>query len=301
MRVIRTPDECFENLPDFPFPPNYVEVTTDELRMHYVDEGWSEDEVILCLHGEPSWSFLYRNIIPPLAENCRVIAPDFIGFGRSDKYTELKDYTFAMHYAALEDFMIALDLNNTTLVCQDWGGMLGLTLATRHPARFKRLVIMNTGLATGDIDMGEGFKQWRNFTERIGRKMQIGRVFEMSMANTNNLTPEAKAAYEAPFPDERYKAGVATFPLLVPVNRDDPGAAELRETRDRLAEWGKPALVMFSDQDPITRGGERFFRKLIPTAGDQPEITIAGAGHFLQEEKGKEIAAHILAFIDRTS
>lgn len=300
MPVIRTPEDRFENLPDFPFPPNYVEVGDDDLRMHYLDEGWSDADVILCLHGEPTWSFLYRHIIPLLSEEYRVVAPDLIGFGRSDKYTEDAEYTYHMHYAALKGFVEATDLHNITLVCQDWGGILGLALAADLSERFKRLVIMNTGLATGDIPFGPGFMQWRAFAERNGRDLIASGVVRNGSGDKERLTPEIMAAYDAPFPDASYRGGVGTFPLLVPIAEDSPGAAEQRETREKLKSWDKPALVMFSDGDPVTAGGDRFFRKLIPTAKDQPEITIEGGGHFLQEDKGPEIAAQIKAFIERT-
>lgn len=296
MAVLRTPDDRFENLPDYDFAPHYVEV--DGLRMHYLDEG-AGDEVILCLHGQPSWSFLYRHMIPPLAEKHRVVTPDLIGFGKSDKPSELDDYTFTAHYNWLKGFVEALDLQNITLVCQDWGGILGLPLATDLDERFARLVIMNTGLATGDINMGEAFKQWQDMVRKVGRGLQIERVFEMSIMDEAHKTPEIIAGYTAPFPSNEYKAGAATFPLIMPTTPDADGAELSRTARDKLSQYSKPALVMFSDMDPITRGGERFLRKIIPTAKDQPEITIRGAGHFLQEEKGDEIAGHILDFIAR--
>lgn len=296
MPVLRTPDEQFENLPDYDFAPHYVEV--DGLRMHYLDEG-AGDEVILCLHGQPSWSFLYRHMIPVLASSHRVVVPDMIGFGKSDKPSELDDYTFMTHYNWLKGFVEALDLTNITLVCQDWGGILGLPLAMDLDDRFARLVIMNTGLATGDINMGEAFKQWQDMVRKVGRNLQIDKVFEMSIMDEAHKSPEIIAGYNAPFPSADYKAGAAKFPLLVPTQPDHEGAELSRTARDKLYQWQKPALVMFSDSDPITGGADRFFRKIIPTAKDQPEITIQGAGHFLQEEKGPEIARHILEFIAR--
>jgi haloalkane dehalogenase len=295
MPVIHTPDERFANLPDFPFSPHYVEV--NGLRIHYVDEG--QGETILCLHGEPTWSFLYHNMIPMLSPAHRVVAMDFVGFGRSDKFTERDDYTFHMHRDTLAGFVEALALEQITLVVQDWGGLIGLTLASQMPERFARLVIMNTGLPTGDRPTGEAFLRWRQFVERVP-DLPIGRVIRMGMAHGDQIAPEVIAAYEAPFPDASYKAGATAWPLLVPIHPDDPGAAEMRQAQKVLSRWNKPALVMFSDSDPITRGGDRLFRALIPTAKDQPEIVIRDAGHFLQEEKGKEIARHILDFIART-
>ena len=296
MPIIRTPDERFENLPEWPFAPRYVEI--NGLRIHYVDEG--AGETVLCLHGEPTWSYLYRKMIPILAQNYRVVAMDFVGFGRSDKYTEIDDYSYQMHHDTLVGFMEALNLNGVTLVCQDWGGIIGLPVATEMPERFARLVIMNTGLPGGDLELGKGFMQWREFAEKAGRDLPVGKLMVRSAVSAD-VPPEVEAAYDAPFPDHSYKAGVAAFPLLVPLKRDDPGAAEIRRVRGALKHWRKPALVMFSDSDPTTSGADKFFRKLIPSANDHPEIVIRDAGHFLQEEKGEEIAEHIVKFMGRTT
>jgi haloalkane dehalogenase len=293
MTILRTPDERFENLPDFPFAPHYVDI--NGMRIHYVDEG--EGEVILCLHGEPSWSFLYRKMIPPLAARHRVVAMDFVGFGRSDKYADMGDYSFQMHRDTLVGFIEKLDLQGITAVVQDWGGLIGLTVATQLPERFARLVIMNTGLPTGDEPMPRAFQVWRKFSQRKGMRMEIGRIFRNSLAPGNTLSDEVVAGYEAPFPDDSYKAGAAVWPSLVPIEPTDPGAAEMRAARRKLLRWDKPALVMFSDSDPITGAAAPWFRRLIPTAKDQPEITIEKAGHFLQEEKGEEIAGYILRFM----
>jgi len=295
MPVVRTPDERFAKLPDFPFTPHYIEV--NGLRIHYVDEG--KGETILCLHGEPSWSFLYRKMITPMSEKHRVIAMDFVGFGRSDKFVEREAYTFNMHLDTLMGFIKAMDLEQITVVVQDWGGLIGLAAVAHMPEYFARLIIMNTFLPTGKSKPSEAFLAWRSYVENHP-DLQIGRSILGGMAYPEIITKEVVAAYEAPFPNIKYKAGAAMWPLLVPISPDDPASAEMQHAREVLSKWDKPALIMFSDKDPITGGGDKFFRSLIPTAKDQPEIVIKDAGHFLQEEKGEEISQHIRDFIKRT-
>ncbi|HXJ79694.1 MAG TPA: haloalkane dehalogenase [Candidatus Methylomirabilis sp.] len=290
MPIIRTPEERFLDLPGYPFAPHYV--TIDGARMHYVDEG--SGDPILCLHGEPSWSFLYRRMISPLAAHWRVVAPDFFGFGKSDKFTDRAEYSFQMHRDSLVSFMDRLGLERITLVCQDWGGLIGLRVAGEMPARFARLVIMNTALGTGEPP-GPGFMAWREYMARTP-DLDVALLFRRTLVQEHARAPEILAAYAAPFPDRRYKEGVHTFPMLVPISPDDPGALESRRARDVLAGWTKPCLLMFSDKDPVlgpTVG--RAFEKLIPSA--EPLVVIQDAGHFLQEDKGEELAARILAFL----
>ncbi len=297
MIVLRSPEERFDNLPGYDFAPNYQQI--GDTRMHYIDEGAGED-VLLCLHGEPTWSYLYRKLIPPLAAEHRVVAPDMIGFGKSDKYAATEDYSFHMHYAKLLAFIEALDLRRITLVCQDWGGPLGLTVAANYPQRFARLVVLNTFLPTGEERPSPAFLMWLRFSQKVGMRMQVGRLIAQTIT-AYALPDEIIAAYDAPYPDDSYKAGAAIFPALVPIELGMPGAGEIKAARDKLATWDKPALVMFSDGDPILGGAAGFFRRLLPTAAHQPEKWIRGAGHFLQEEKGEEIAEEILAFMRRTA
>ncbi len=298
MDVLRTPDERFAELPGYSFDPHYVEIPDGDggrLRMHHVEAGPTDGEVILCLHGEPSWSYLYRKMLPLFAAaGCRAVAPDLVGFGRSDKPTERSVYTYQQHLDWLQAWLDAVDLRDITLVCQDWGGLLGLRLATADPERFSRLVVANTFLPTGDRPPSEAFEQWKEYSQKT-KRFPIGELFQRSCSD--DLPPEVVAAYDAPFPDETYKAGVRQFPMLVPVTPDDPAAQANREAWQVLRQWEKPVLTAFSDGDPIMRGGDKIFQKLVPGTVGQPHTTIEGAGHFLQEDRGEELAAAVIGFM----
>ena len=293
MTALRTPDSRFVGLPDYDFAPHYAEVG-DGLRMHYLDEGTGP--VVLLLHGEPSWCFLYRHMITGLtARGFRCIAPDLIGFGRSDKPVERSDYTYARHVEWVRTLVLDhLALQDITLFGQDWGGLIGLRLAAENPDRFSRIAIGNTGLPTGHEPVSEAFLGWQEFSQSTP-DFNVGVI--LSMAVTNPLTPEIQAAYDAPFPDDSYKAGARVFPTLVPTSPDDPAAAANIAARAVLAGWDKPFLTLFSDNDPVTRGGGAWFQDNVPGAKGQPHTTITGAGHFLQEDKGAELAEHVAAFI----
>ena len=289
MDVFRTPDERFENLPGYGAEPHYADV--DGLRMHYVDEGTGDP--ILCFHGEPSWAYLYRKMTPPLLDGgYRVICPDLAGFGRSDKPTDRGWYSYDRHFEVISGVLASLDLSGATVVVQDWGGPIGLRWAVENPDRVDRLVVMKTGLYRDRVS--KGFLAWRDFAERTP-DLPVG--FVIQSATTTELPDEVIAAYEAPFPTVESKAGAAMFPLLVPTEEGAPGADEMKAVADELSRWEKPALVAFSDSDPVfpyPRAGD-VFADLIPGAGEQ--VPIEGAAHFLQEDRGEQIAEHILRFL----
>ena len=298
MKAIRTPDERFADLPGYPFAPHYVEVT-DGLRIHYVDEGPRDGEVVVLLHGEPSWSYLYRTMIPVLtAAGLRAVAPDLVGFGRSDKPVSRDDYTYERHVEWMRSALFdGIGLSDVTLVGQDWGGLIGLRLVAEHPDRFRRVVAANTFLPTGDQPPGEAFKAWQKYSQEVP-DFHVGGIVKGGCAT--DLAPEIVAAYNAPFPDDSYKAGARQFPLLVPTSPDDPASTANRAAWDALATFEKPFLTAFSDSDPITRGGDAAMQRVIPGAAGQPHTTITGGGHFLQEDKGEELASVIVDFVSRT-
>ncbi|HEY6274011.1 MAG TPA: haloalkane dehalogenase [Terriglobales bacterium] len=293
MDYLRTPDDRFVSLPGFDFAPRYVDI--GGLRMHYVDEGPANAAPVLLLHGEPSWCYLYRKMVPILAAaRHRVIAPDLIGFGRSDKPVRREDYTYQHHVDWMAAFVRALDLSRITLFGQDWGGMIGLRVLAKNPDRFQRIVVANTGLPTGDHPASDGFLRWREFSQTTPNFHAGGIV---KGACRSQLSANVIAAYDAPFPDDRYKAGARQFPVLVPVRPDDPASQANRQAWQELQRWNKPLLTAFSDADPVTQGGERPFQKLVPGAQSQPHVTIRDAGHFLQEDKGEELAEVVVRFL----
>jgi haloalkane dehalogenase len=287
MDVFRTPDERFENLAGYPYEPHYVEV--DGLRLHHIDEG--SGQTVLCFHGEPDWSYLYRRMLDRLvAAGHRVVCPDMVGFGRSDKPTDQQWYTYERHVEHVTRHLDQVELNDVTVVVQDWGGPIGLRWAVEHADQVGRLVVLNTGLFTGRVS--KGFMAWREFAERTP-DLPIARI--MPGATTTELGPEILAGYEAPFPTPESKAGAQRFPLIVPLTPEDPGAKEMLAVQQALSGWQKTALVAFSDKDPVfpyPQAGE-VFTQLLPTAGQQ--VRIEGAAHFLQEDRGPEIAEAMLA------
>lgn len=284
MDILRTPDERFAELADYPFEPHYSDVG-DGLRMHHVEQG--SGRPVLLLHGQPSWSYLYRTMIPLLATaGFRAIAPDLIGFGKSDKPTAQSDYTYSRHVRWLDHWFDLQDLHNVILFCQDWGGLLGLRLVAAHPDRFAGVVASNTGLPTGDQTMSEAFIRWRDFVQST-RSFDIGRIIQGG--TVSELTPATVAAYNAPYPDESYKAGARAFPSLVPASPDDPEAQPNRDAWSVLVGFDKPVVTAFGDSDPITAGTDKALHKLIRGAHRQPHTTVKDAGHFIQEDQPDEL------------
>ena len=301
MKVLRTPDARFQNLPDFPFTAHYREVRDPDgttLRICTIDEGPRDAAPVLLLHGEPSWSFLYRRIIAKLAAaGHRVVAPDLIGFGRSDKPSEPADYTYERHVRWMSDWLLAMQLRDITFFGQDWGGLLGLRLVAAYPERFARIVVANTGLPTGE-GFSEAFNRWLQFSQTTPI-LPISDI--ISMGCQRPLSDAEKAAYDAPFPDESYKAGARRFPALVPVTQQHGSVTENKAAWKVLESFTRPCLTAFSDADPVTKGGERIFQERVPGAKGQPHVTIPNAGHFLQEDKPDEIADLLHRFIGRSA
>jgi haloalkane dehalogenase len=301
MDTLRTPDDRFAGLPGYPFAPHYADIPDGDggsLRVHHIDEGDVDAPVVLLLHGEPSWSYLYRHMVPVLVgAGLRVVAPDLVGFGRSDKPAKRDDYTYARHVRWLTAHVEALGLRDVTLVGQDWGGLIGLRLVAADPDRFARVVAANTFLPTGDRNLGDAFFSWRAFSQEVP-ELPVGRI--VNGGCTTDLDPAVVAAYDAPFPDESYKEGARQFPTLVPATPDDPEAQPNRDAWESLRRFDKPFLCAFSDSDPITRGADRPLRELIPGTAGQPHATIGGAGHFLQEDRGPELARVIVDFVRST-
>ena len=308
MQTLRTPDERFVDLPDFPFEPHYAEIPdqSDEadrggsgtLRVHYLDEGPADAAPVLLLHGEPSWSYLYRHMIPPLVEaGHRVVVPDQVGFGRSDKPAEQADYTYARHVAWMSSLVFDhLDLTDCTFFGQDWGGLIGLRLVAAQTDRFARVAVGNTGLPTGGGQASEAFLQWLDFSQNTP-VFPVGEI--INGATTTELSPEVKAAYDAPFPDESYKSGARIWPAHVPITDEHAEVSANKEAWKVLMAYDKPFLCCFSDSDPVTRGGDAAFLERVPGTKGQPHTTIEGAGHFLQEDAGPELARVLIDFIGR--
>jgi haloalkane dehalogenase len=299
MKALRTPDERFQKLPGYGFEPHYAEIPDGEggtLRVHYIDEGPRDArDRLLLMHGEPSWCYLYRKMIPILvAAGHRVIAPDLIGFGRSDKPDKRTDYTYQRHVDWMTSFIEAIDLQHATLVGQDWGGLIGLRLAAEHPDRFAHIVAANTFLPTGDRPAGEAFLRWQQFSQNTPN-FDAGWI--VNSGCSTDLSDEIKAAYTAPFPEDTYKEGARQFPLLVPTSPDDPAAPANRKAWEVLNNWKKPFLCAFGDSDPVTKGGDKAFIAAVPGTKGQPHTTITGGGHFIQEDRGEELARVIVDWL----
>ena len=299
MNILRTPDSRFDNLLDWPFKPHYTQITDpatgQSLRLACVDEGPRDGPTVLLMHGEPTWSYLYRHIIPKLVElGYRVVAPDLIGFGRSDKLAERNDYTYERHVAWLSTWLTTMDLQEITLFCQDWGGLLGLRLVAAFPERFARVLAGNTVLPVG-TDPGKGFMDWLAYSQTTN-DLPIGQIVTMGV--TRKLSRDEIAAYDAPFPDASYKAGACQFPTLVPITPQHASVTENLAAWRVLSTFDKPFITAFSDNDPVTKGGDLVFQKRISGAKGQAHVTLRG-GHFLQEDSPDDIVALIDGAMNR--
>jgi len=291
---LRTPDSRFDNLEGYAFAPHYRDVTVPgapSLRMHYIDVGPRDGSPVLLLHGEPTWSYLYRTMIPPLlAAGRRVLAPDLIGFGRSDKPTRIEDYTYQRHVDWLTAWIIGLDLRDITVVVQDWGSLLGLRIAAEHPDRFAKLFIANGYLPTAESPTPKAFSIWRGFA-KYSPVFPTGRIVDFG--TVSRLSPAVRAGYDAPYPDRRYQAGARAFPLLVPTSPDNPAVPANRRAWEELGRWNKPVLCVFGSRDPILGKADSALIRHIPGAAGQPHARIA-ASHFIQEDAGPELARRLL-------
>lgn len=298
MKALRTPDARFDGLQDYPYAANYVTVDDTQggdLRVHYLDEGPAEAAPVLLMHGEPTWSYLYRHMIPRFTtEGHRVIAPDLVGFGKSDKPTNREDYTYQRHVDWMTSVLVQLDLTGITLVCQDWGGLIGLRLWAAMPERFARIVVANTALPTGDQPMGAAFESWRAFSQTVP-EFPAGRI--VYGGTVSKLTDAEVAAYDAPFPDASYQAGARQFPMLVPAGPDDPASEANRAAWQVLRTLDTPVLTAFGAEDKVMAGVDAVFQKLLPGAAGQPHVVLPAAGHFLQEDVGDRLAEVTNAFI----
>ena len=301
MDILRTPADRFEGLPDWPYSPVFTDVDAGDgsgarLRVAHYETGPADAaETILCMHGEPTWSYLYRKMAPGLvAAGHRVVMPDLVGFGASDKPAALSNYTYERHVAWMSEWLTRNDLRGLTFFGQDWGGLIGLRLVTAHPDRFSRIIVSNTGLPVANREPSEAFRKWQKYSQAVP-------VFDVgSMVNSTSVQklPAAEvAAYDAPYPDESFKAGARIFPSLYPDGDDHPSNIANAAAWKVLESWTKPALTCFSDGDPITRGGDRPFRERIPGAAGQPHTIVEGGGHFVQEDKPAELVAIINGFV----
>ena len=301
MRTLRTPDDRFVALPGYPFAPHYADIADGDggtLRVHYLDEGPRQAPPILLMHGEPSWSYLYRKMIPILVDaGHRIVAPDLVGFGRSDKPSEMSDYSYARHVAWMQALLIDhLDLTDASFFGQDWGGLVGLRVVTANPDRFTRIVVGNTGLPTGDRRPGKAFLAWQAYSQ-TSPTFDIGAL--INAATVTDLSAAEIAAYDAPFPDDSYKAGARVFPSLVPTSPDDPESAANRQAWTLLEQWTKPFVCCFSDRDPITAGAEAAFLDVVPGTAGQPHITTTNAHHFFQEDAAPQLAQLLIDVMSR--